>query len=428
MGHTNLTVDLPLVVEREHVHDVFLELGDPLGDVAVVLEAVGLVRRAHGQELGEDQLADLLGVADAELVVNGDLADDGLEALLAQGLGELVFRSGHDVVQAVDAVHLVLSLDGVGDLVELVLRRHDLRRLLLVFKGHVAGVDVAETVEEEVDALRVVAGQEREHCLRRHAGTGALVVNVECVDDRAEVVVDLEVVVPADVFGRVDHVRLVGNLVEHALDGGDVKAHAGEVAHEVPVETLGLALEVAEVKVARAAEQLHLVGVVGLDDLEAGRLRVGVDSRTQCVASTLGLVEVLEELGHVLEVTRQRARQTVGVGPLHVAETLVVEGPDVVDVGPLDHLEVDLGVLEDELVGVILVQLAGERAVGEAGVHAVDLDEALVEELADGARADPVVVVGVDGAVRREAPVVTVEVGADKGAREILGGEDGTVD
>ncbi len=251
---------------------------------------------------------------------------------------------------------------------------------------------------------------------------------MERVDDRAQVVVDLEVVVTADVFGRVERVRLVGNLVEEALDSGGVVAHARKVAHEVPVKTLGLTLEVAEVEVASAAEQLDLVGVVGLDDLEAARLRVGIASRTQRKAVTLGLVVVLEELGHVVEGARQRARQAVRVGQLHIAEGLVVEGRDVVDVGALDHLEMDLGVLEDELVGVVLVQLAGERAVGEAGVHVVDLDQAFVEEVADGARADPVVVVGVDGTVRREAPVVAVEEGADKGARQILGGEDRAVD
>ena len=417
-----------MVVEREHVHHVFLELGDPLGDVAVVLEAIRLVRRAHVEELGEDQLANLLWVADAELVVNGDLADDGLEALLAEGLGELVFRSVHDVVQAVDAVHLVLVVDGVGDLVELFLRRHDLRLCLLVLEGDIAGANVVQAVEKEVDALRVIAVQECEHRLRRNANTGALVVDVKSVDDRAQIVVDLDVVVPADVLGGVEHVRLVGDLVEEAFDGCGVVAHAGKVAHEVPIEAFRFTLEVAEVEVARAPEQLHLVGVVGLDDLEARGLRASIALSTQRKAGAARAVEVLAELAHVVEHTRQRARQTVGVGLLHVAEPLVVEGADVVDVGPLNHLEMDLGVLEHELVGVILVQLAGERAVGEDGVHVVDLEEALVEELADGALADPVVVVGVDGTVRRETPVVPVEVGTDKGAREVLGGEDRAVD
>ncbi len=129
----------------------------------MVLEAIRHARRAHSQELGEDQLANILGVADAELVVNGDLADDGLEALLAEGLLELFVRSRHDVVEAVGTARRVLVFDDVGNLVDLVLRRNDLRLLLLVLKGHVAGADVAETVEEEVDALRVVAGEEREH-------------------------------------------------------------------------------------------------------------------------------------------------------------------------------------------------------------------------------------------------------------------------
>lgn len=344
-----------MVVEREHVHHVLLELGDPLGDVAVVLEAIRLVRRAHVKELGEDQLANLLRIADAELVVNGNLADDGLEALLAEGLGELVFRSGHDVVQPVDAVHFVLVVDGVGDLVELILRRHDLRLCLLVLEGDIAGANVVQAVEKEVDTLRVVAGEESEHRLRRNANTGALVVDVKSVDDRAQVVVDLEVVVPADVLGGIGRVDLVGYLVEEALDGCGVVAHAGKVAHEVPIEAFRFTLEVAEVEVARAAEQLHLVGVVGLDDLEARGLRASIALGTQRKAGAARAVEVLAELAHFVEHTRQRARQTVGVGLLHVAEPLVVEGADVVDVGPLDHLEVDFGVLEDELVGVILV-------------------------------------------------------------------------
>ena len=208
----------------------------------MVLEAIGHVRRAHVEELGEDQFADLLGVADTKLVVNGDLADDGLEALLAQGLGELVLRSCHDVVKAVGAVHHILVVNGVGDLIELVLCRHDLRLLLFVLKADIAGANVVEAVEEEVDALRVVAGEESEHRLWRDANTGALVVDVKCVDDGAQVVVDLDVVVLADVLGRVKRIDLVGDLVEEALNSGGVVAHAGKVANELTVEALGLAL------------------------------------------------------------------------------------------------------------------------------------------------------------------------------------------
>ena len=419
---------LPLAIEREHVHHILLELGDPLGDVTMVLEAVCLVRRAHGEELGEDHLANLLGVTDTELAINGDLADDGLETLLAQGLLELFVRSRHDIIQAVCAVHLVLILDGMGDLVELVLRRHDLRLLLLVLKGHIASANVTETVEEKVDALRVIAGEERKHCVGRYADMGALIVDVECVDNRAEIIVDVEVVIPADVFGRVNSVRLVSDLLEEALDSGGVITHAGEVAHKVPVDALSLTLDVSEVKVAGAAEQLHLVGVVGLDDLEARRLRVDVANSTQRKAGALGHVEVFEELAEVAEDTRKRARQAVRVGLLDVTTSLVVEGPDVIDIRAFNHLKVDLGVLKDELVSVIRVQLARERAVSEDGVHAVNLEEAFVEEVADGALADPIVVVCVDGAVRRQAPIIAVEVCANQSPREILGGGNGPDD
>lgn len=92
----------------------------------------------------------------------------------------------------------------------------------------------------------------------------------------------------------------------------------------------------------------------------------------------------------------------------------------MVDERPLEDLEVDLRMLEDELVRVADVELVGERRRGEVALLAVDAAEALVEELPDGLLADPVVVVGVQGSVGGETPVVAVEVRADQRATEVL--------
>ena len=255
----------------------------------------------------------------------------------------------------------------------------------------------------------------------------ALIVNVKGVDNRAEVVVDVEVVDLPDVLGDVDGVRLVSNFVKKPLNGRCVITHSREVEHEFFVNTLGLALKVAKVEVASPTQQHHLVGMARFDNLVARCLRANVAFGTQRKTSTVGLVEVLKELVEVGKTTRQRTRQTVSVGLLYVLKTLVVKSPNMVDVGARNHLEMDLGVLEHKLVGVVRVQLAGERAVGEDGIHPIDLEQALIEKVSDGALADPVVVIGINGAIRRQAPIVTVEVGADHGAREILGGDNRAV-
>ena len=100
----------------------------------------------------------------------------------------------------------------------------------------------------------------------------------------------------------------------------------------------------------------------------------------------------------------------------------------MVDKRPLEDLEVNLGVLEDELVGVADVELVGERRCREVTRLAVDAAEAVVEELPNGLVANPMIVVGVEGTVGREAPVVAVEVRADKRATEVLVRSDAPFD
>ncbi len=112
----------------------------------------------------------------------------------------------------------------------------------------------------------------------------------------------------------------------------------------------------------------------------------------------------------------------------HVDVVLVVVGADMVDVRLRRELEVNLGVLEDELVGVVRVQRGGEWRDGEVGALFVDPAEALVEEVADGLLANPVVAVGVESTVRGEAPETAVVEGADERATEVLGSDDRALD
>ncbi len=165
-----------------------------------------------------------------------------------------------------------------------------------------------------------------------------------------------------------------------------------------------------------------------MEDLEPRRLRDLVAGGAERVSERFAVgLEVSHDLLEAVEVGHERGRDVVGPRG-GVYEPAVVEGPDVVDERPLKHLEVELRVLKDELVCVAGAELVGKRRRREATLLAVDAAEALVEELPDGLLADPVAVVGIQGAVGGDAPVVAVEVCADECTTEVLVRGDAPLD
>ena len=290
----------------------------------------------------------------------------------------------------------------------------------LLAEVDVAGLDVLEAVEEEVDALGVTVANLAVDAVLANANTSPLVVLVDRREDRLVVVVDGGVGALLDVLLDVDPVDATRHVAEALLDPARVVANAGEGLEQLLVEAVRLTLEVAEVKVAGAAEQRELTLVVRVENLEAGRLGHFVTSRAERVAErTVASPEAAHDLLEAVEVGHEGRRDVVGADR-HVDEPAVVEGADVVDKRALEDLEVNLRVLEDELVGVADVELVGERRCREVTRLAVDAAEAVVEELPNRLVADPVVVVGVEGTVGRETPVVAVEVRTDKRATEVL--------
>lgn len=341
---------------------------------------------------------------------------DGGEVLSAR-LNLLVLECGEYLFE-------ILVLDRVLDCDR---HRRSYNRGLLA-EVDVAGLDVLEAVEEEVDALGVTVANLAIDAVLADANTSPLVVLVDRREDRLVVVVDGGVGALLDVLLDVDPVDATRHVAEALFDPARVVANAGEGLEQLLVEAVRLTLEVAEVKVAGAAEQRELTLVVRVENLEAGRLGHFVTSRAERVAErTVASPEAAHDLLEAVEVGHEGRRDVVGADR-HVDEPAVVEGADVVDKRALEDLEVNLRVLEDELVGVADVELVGERRCREVTRLAVDAAEAVVEELPNRLVADPVVVVGVEGTVGRETPVVAVEVRTDKRATEVLVSGDAAFD
>lgn len=117
-------------------------------------------------------------------------------------------------------------------------------------------------------------------------------------------------------------------------------------------------------------------------------------------------------------------RQAIRTLLIEVDQLGVVEGADVEDHRALCHLEVDLWVLEHELVAVLRVEQLRQRRAREDSRHAIDLAEDLIEQDANRLRADPVVVVRIQRAVGRNAPLAGVVVRADHRATKVLGRDE----
>ncbi len=433
-SNTTLTcfvVNLPLLAV--HLGDGhLLEVMDARDEEGLFFDAADHVLEVLVQEVGQDIFLEVLVKIARLLDVDGQFRDDNGHEAVTEELAVVILRDGGEVLRgrlgllAVKGGNDLFELGVLGDLLFSEHRhgrrnwnRHGSNDRLLA-EVHIARLDVLEGVEEEVDALGVVVANLAIDAVLADANAGPFVVVVDGCENGQVVVVDSGFRALLDVVLDIDAVYGPSHVAEGLLDPARVVADAGECLEQLLVGPLRLTLEVAEVEVAGPAEQRELTLVVRVENLEARRLGNLVAGGTERVSERAAVrLEASHDLLEAVEVGHERRRDVVGAEG-RVDQPAVVEGPDVVDEGPLKHLEVELRVLEDELVGVAGDELVGERRRREATLLAVDAAEALVEELPDGLLADPVVVVGVQGSVGGEAPVVAVEVCADEGTTEVL--------
>jgi len=132
----------------------------------------------------------------------------------------------------------------------------------------------------------------------------------------------------------------------------------------------------------------------------------------------------MRHLSEVVEHEDLGLRQAISTLIVEVHHVDVVEGAHVEHHRTLRHLEVDLRVLEHELVAVVRVQQVRQRRGREGSRHAIDLAQDLIEQHANRLRADPEVVVRIQGAVGRDAPLASVVVRADHRATKVLGRDE----
>jgi hypothetical protein len=422
-----LSIFIGLYLSLEGVgDDDVLEVVDLGDEEGTVFEAHCDIGQVLSHELDEDVLVEAAVELARLLDIQVEFGDDDGHKTLTEDVAVVVHRNLGQVVEAQDVLLVGdVCLESFLELNVLVreLFGDGLVLLFLLVDSHIVGLDKLEAVEEEVDTLGVVVANLAIHAILANANSGPLVVLVECREDRLVIVVDEDVGLFLDVLLDVDLVHRMRDGAQGLFDPARVVTEAGEGSEELLVAALHLTLEVAEVHVASATEQGELALVVGVEDLEPRHLLDTILGQAEGKAEGVVLEHRRHDLLVAGELAHKRRRDVVGRG-FHIDVAAVVEGPNVVDEGPIEDLEVDFGVLEDKLVGVAGVEHLSQWRHCEGRRRAVDLAEALVEELADRLVADPVVVVGVDGPVGREPPVVAVEVRTNQRTTQVLGGDD----
>ncbi len=308
--------------------------------------------------------------------------------------------------------------------------RRDNRTSARLRKTDIVCLDVAETVQDEVHALRVLGKKLLHHRVDAHIDMiYEHVLVVSGGNDRAQVEVDRGCVILLHELLDVQANDFLGDGKGGLVDPAGIVPNARECLNEFTVDALCLRLEIAQVQVARASDQfLHLDEVLGeqLEAIVLSRLiRLGAESEAEDLV--VHFLDCGGQLGEVVEHDNLRLRQTMSTLLVEIHARGVVEGADMEEHRSLCHLEMDLRVLKNELVAVVAIQQLRQRGLGEGRRLAVDLTEHLVEECADRLLANPEVVVGVDRTVGRQTPLAVVVVRANQRTAKVLGRHDGSV-
>lgn len=288
----NLTLNLLYFGLVRLVHlgdDLLLELVDAADEEVLLFETHEHLAEVLVQQFGHEILVEILVEEAGFLEVNVELGDENRLEAVAEETAVVVIRDAGEVLGArLD----LLALQGGEDLFEVVVDglhghghgdRHRHRpnndRLCILVEVDVASLDELEAVEEEVDALGVVAVDLSVDAILADADSSALVVLVDGREDRLVVVVDDGVGALLHVLLYVDLVDAARHSAERLLDPARVVADAGKGREKLLVGSVRLTLEVAEVQVASAAEQRKLALVFRVENFEARRLGDLVASR-----------------------------------------------------------------------------------------------------------------------------------------------------
>ena len=373
-------------------------LGDELADVVdedrVVFEAHRNVVLVELVQAEEDLLRHVHVDRHIGLPSDLDLGLDERHELLTKEVHAFLVRQLREDI----AIRLIPQVDlngliELGDLLlsrridhnllrkfgELFLRRRLGRRLcgsrgsgsgssrIRLRKADIVRLDVAETVQDEVHALRVLGEQLLHDRVDAHVDTVLLVLLVSGSNDRAQVEVDRGRVVLLHELLDVQANNFLCDGQGRLVDPARIVPNARECLDELTVDALCLRLEIAQVQVARASDQfLHLNEALG-EQLVAIVLRLVVRTRGEREAERLRihLLDSGENLREAVEDHNLRLGQTMGTRVVKIHVRGVVEGPDMVEHRALSHLEMDLWVLENELVAVVAVQQLSQRGLGE---------------------------------------------------------------
>lgn len=223
---------------------------------------------------------------------------------------------------------------------------------------NIIGLDESETVEDEVHSLRVLSHELLHHGVDTDLDVILLVFLVSSSQDRTQVEVDLGGVVLLDVLLEVETSDIFGDGENRLVDPAGIVANAGERSDEIDVDSLGLRLEIAQVQVAGATDELLFLHEALGQQLVAVVLSVVVGLRSEGVAE-LVRAHLLNSSSHFrvgVEENDARLRQTMSTFIVEIDVLSVVEGSDVEQHRALSHLEMNFGVLKNELVAVVAVQ------------------------------------------------------------------------
>ena len=428
IGKRHLLEELANILDQHGLildahHDVLvLHLGEPVEHLLLHVLEHWVVRIPRNLHLGVDDRHEVVPKEARELL-GGEVCREDKRRLVLQVkldclvrienllLGERLLLDEHRKLLRLGSRRLSHGLRGDG-----------------VFRdrqAHIVRVDLSETVEDEVDALRVLGMQLLHDRVHRHTDTSLLVLLVSRGNDRAKVEVDGRRVILLHVLLEVELRDLLGDREQRLVDPAGVVSHARKRLDELLVDAVLLRLEVPKVQVAGATDKLLAANELLGENLVARRLirMVACLAEGQAEAA-LHSTNLLRQVREVVEHHDLGLRQAIRTLLVEVDQLGVVEGADVEDHRALCHIEVDLRMLEHELVAVLRVEQLRQRRAREDSRHAIDLAEDLIEQDANRLRADPVVVVRIQRAVRRNAPLAGVVVRADHRATKVLGRDE----
>lgn len=274
IGKRHLLEELANILDQHGLildahHDVLvLHLGEPVEHLLLHVLEHWVVRIPRNLHLGVDDRHEVVPKEAGELL-GGEVCREHKRRLVLQVKLDCLVR----IENLLLGERLLLEH---RKLLRLGSRRlsHGLRRdgVFRDRQAHIVRVDLSETVEDEVDALRVLGMQLLHDRVHRHTDTSLLVLLVSRGNDRAKVEVDGRGVILLHVLLEVELRHLLGDREQRLVDPAGVVSHARKRLDELLVDAVLLRLEVSKVQVAGATDKLLAANELLGENLVARRL------------------------------------------------------------------------------------------------------------------------------------------------------------